>query len=241
MTGAQAPDFALVFLVRHGQAAVPDENGRYSSEKPVPLTDAGVRQAVDAAELLRGANIDAIVSSDMLRAQQTAQIIGDAVGVEVAWDRRLREVATGSLDGARLVDLERDHPRFVPWIRSGFRQGFSGAAGHFDARLRFPGGESVTDASERAVAAFREIAAAHLGGCVAVVSHSWVTSAILCHVLGLPVTEYFRFGLANAGVALVRVGGDGRGMLDGLNLAASLGVVAGGAVPQRVALGGDGR
>lgn len=226
-------DFALVFLVRHGQAAVPDQEGRYYSNKPVPLTEAGTRQAASVGELLRPAHIDMLRSSDLLRARQTAAIIAKATGVPVSWDERLREVDTGSLDGASHADLERDHPQFLPWIRAGFKQGFSGADGYLDANLRFPGGESVTEASVRAISAFREIAATHLGACVVVVSHAWVASAILCHVLGIPTTDYFRFGMANAGVSLVRVDADGRGMLDALNLAASLNALAGGSVPHR--------
>lgn len=224
-------DFALIFLVRHGQAAVPDKDGRYFSKKPVPLTPEGERQAASAGELLRTVALDAIFSSDLLRAQQSAEIIASATEVAISRDERLREVDTGTLDGSSRRDLEEHNPRFLPWIDAGFRQGFAGSSGHLDANLPFPAGESVLDASVRAVAAFRDIAAEHLGGCVAVVSHAWVTATILCHVLGLPVTEYFRFGMVNAGVTLVRVGADGRGMIDALNLAAAPDLLAGGSVP----------
>ena len=226
-------DFTLAFLVRHGQAAVPDQEGRYFSKAPVPLTERGEQQAAAAGDLLRTSAIDAIWSSDLLRARQTAEIIARVTGVPVCYDKRLQEVDTGTLDGSSHADLEHDHPEFLPWIRAGFRQGFSGSTGHLDANLRFPGGESVADASMRAVAAFQEIAAAHLGGCIALVAHAWVTSSVLCHVLEIPVTQYFRFGTANAGVSLVRVGVDGHGMLDALNLAVPLSRLAGGSVPQR--------
>lgn len=226
-------DFALIFLIRHGEAAVPDQDGRYFSKTPVPLTPEGEQQAARAADLLRTVALDAIWSSDLLRTRQTAEVIAGAADVAISWDERLQEVDTGKLDGSRRADLEQHYPRFLPWIDAGFKQGFAGSGGSLDANLRFPEGESVADGSVRAVAAFRDIAARHLGGCVAVVSHAWVTSTILCHVLGLPVTEYFRFGMVNAGVTLVRVGADGRGMIDAQNLAASPDVLAGGSVPRR--------
>jgi len=223
---------ALVFLVRHGQAAVPDAEGRYFSKTPVPLTPAGEQHAALAGELLREAGVETIWASDLLRARQTAEIISAATAVPVAYDRRLREVDCGHLDGYRVEDLEREHPAFLPWIASGYRQGFA-ASDHLDAGLVFPGGESVVTAAERTIPAFQQISTASAGRCVAIVSHAWVTAAIICHVLRIPVDHYYRFGMANAGVSLVRAGADGRGMLDALNLSVPLQALAGGALPLR--------
>jgi alpha-ribazole phosphatase len=224
--------YALVFLVRHGQAAVPDQDGRYFSNAPVPLTPAGEQQAGLAGELLGEAGVETIWASDLLRARQTAEIISAVTTAPVSYDSRLREVDCGRLDGSRVEDLERAHPAFLPWIATGYRQGFAASA-HLDAGLVFPGGESVVTAAERAIPAFKQIAAASLGRRVAVVSHAWVTAAIICHVLQIPVDHYYRFGMANAGVSLVRTGADGRGMLDALNLSVPLRVLAGGALTPR--------
>ncbi len=222
---------ALVFLVRHGQAAVPDQDGRYFSKAPVPLTPAGEQRAAQAGQLLRKAGVETIWASDLLRARQTAEIISKVVGAPVRYDARLQEVDSGHLDGSSVDELEREHPGFLPWVASGYRQGFAETSGHLEVSTAFPGGESVLDAAGRAIPAFQQISASSLGQCVAVVSHAWVTSAILCHVLGIPVDHYYRFGLANAGVSLVRVRADGRGMLDALNLCVPLGVLAGGSLP----------
>lgn len=228
---SRADACSLVFLVRHGQAAVPDQDGRYFSKTPVPLTQAGERQAAQAGELLRKAGAEVIWSSDLLRARQTAEIISGIVGAPVTYDPGLREVDSGHLDGSRFEELEREHPTFLPWVASGFRQGFAEASGYLQARTAFPGGESVFDAATRAIPAFQRISASSLGRCVAVISHAWVTSAILCHVLRIQVDHYYQFGLANAGVSLVRVQADGRGMLDALNLSVPLEALAGGALP----------
>lgn len=234
MTRINRDDYLLAFLVRHGQAAVPDQEGRYFSKGPSPLTEVGERQASNVGTFLQGVGIDTIWASDLPRARQTAEIISDATELPARYDPRLQEVDCGELDGSRLADLEHDHPQFLPWIRAGFQQGFAADSNrHLDANLRFPGGESVADAANRSVAAFRDIAAAHVGGVVCVVSHAWVTASILCHVLTLPIEQYHRFGMPNAGVSLVRIGLDGRGMLDALNLSVPLAALAGGSLPLR--------
>lgn len=224
---------AIVALIRHGQAAVPDQAGRFFSKAPVPLTQTGEQQAARAGNLLRDVHFDAIYASDLLRARQTAEIVSQAIGVPVQYDDQLREVDTGDLDGSTSEELERAYPAFLPWIQGGFRQGFASDANHLDPALRFPGGESMLEAADRAVGAFRRICARHSGRCVAVVSHAWVGSAILCYVLDTPPARYFRFGQANSGVSVVRAGRDGRGMLDGLNLSVPLGIIAGGSLPIR--------
>lgn len=222
---------ALVFLVRHGQAAVPDQDGRYFSKAPIPLTQAGEQHAARAGELLREAGVETVWASDLLRARPTAEILSDVTGVRVPYEARLQEVDCGRLDGSCLEDLEREHPAFPPWIGSGFQQDFARAVGHLDANTAFHGRESVIAAAEHAIPAFQQISAPSLGRCVAVVSHAWVSWAILCHVLQIPVDHYYQLVMANAGVALVRVGPDGCGMLDALNLSVPLGVLAVGSLP----------
>jgi len=226
-----APDPALVVLVRHGQAAAPDRAGRYFSKAPVPLTEFGRHQAVQVGGFLQHLQVDALYASDLLRARQTAEIISTAVGMPVRYDDRLREVDTGDLDGSTIEELQRAYPAFLPWVQAGFRQGFASNVNHFEVTLRFPGGECVLEAAERAVSAFRGICERHSGSCVAIVSHAWVSSSILCHVMDIPVDHYFRFGQVNAGISILRAGRDGRGMLDGLNLSAPLELLAGGSLP----------
>lgn len=223
----------IVALIRHGQAAAPDPEGRFLSKGPVGLTAVGEQQSVHVGKLLRGLRIAAIHASDLLRARQTAEIIARTIDLPVEYDDQLREVDCGNLDGSTVEELERSNPAFLPWVRAGFEQGFASNADHLDPTLRFPGGESITDMAERAVAALRRICERHRGRCVVIVSHAWVTSVILCHVMDVPVSRYFRFGQPNAGLSVVRVAPDGRGMLDGLNIAASFDIVAGGSLPVR--------
>jgi broad specificity phosphatase PhoE len=87
--------------------------------------------------------------------------------------------------------------------------------------------------ARRAIPAFLEICAAPAGKVTVIVSHAWVISVILCHVLGLEPERYYRFGMPNAGVVLVRVGRDGRGMLDASSWQTPLERLAGSSLPVR--------
>ena len=229
-TAAQ-PAFGHVLFVRHGAVDVPDPMGRFHSEGSIFLSERGREQASAVAQRLQAIRIDRICASDMPRAAETAEIIAAAVGATVEINPRLREVNCGSFDGAVLGDLQRDRPEFAPWILAGFLQQFATDETHFRPDLRFPGGECVLDMAERVLPAFRRLCQETVGRVTLVVSHAWPVCVMLCHVLGLPPTEYFRFGTPNTGLSIARVGADGRGMLDAVNIASPWEVVSGGSLP----------
>jgi broad specificity phosphatase PhoE len=218
---------SLVLLVRHAQAAVPDEQGRYFSEGAVPLSEKGHQQARLLAESLRGLHVDRMWSSDLLRAAQTAEHLADALGVSPVHVKALREVNCGLFDGTTIAELRSEHAEYVSWVEAGFQQGFATPQRHFRADLRFPDGESVMDMAQRAIPAFLQVCDVPAGRVSVVVSHAWVICVVLCHVLGLGADSYYRFGMPNAGMSVVRVGRDGRGMLDALSWQAPLDRLAG--------------
>ncbi|HEY6016825.1 MAG TPA: histidine phosphatase family protein, partial [Gaiellaceae bacterium] len=100
---------------------------------------------------------DAIWSSDLSRARETAEIVAARVGLDVAVDPRLREVDVGEWSGLTLAEVERLYPE-------GMRRREAGGTG-------WERGETYEAMGERVVAALQEIAAAHDGGRVLVVTH----------------------------------------------------------------------
>ena len=76
----------LVFLTRHGETDWNIE-GRWQGHTDVPLNDNGRTQAVAVAEALQSAGLCGVVASDLSRARETAQIVGAALGIEVALSR----------------------------------------------------------------------------------------------------------------------------------------------------------
>jgi len=86
-------------LVRHGYTLWNKEK-RAQGHSNNPLDDEGMLQARAVAERLSKETWDLIVSSDLLRAQQTAQVIAETIGLQtIRYDRRLREMYGGLIEG----------------------------------------------------------------------------------------------------------------------------------------------
>jgi probable phosphoglycerate mutase len=102
----------LVFLTRHGQTDWNVE-GRWQGHTDIPLNDAGRAQARALAEALRVAGppvLSGLVSSDLCRASETAQIVGESLGVKVSYvDADLRERMFGIFEGLTRAECERHH------------------------------------------------------------------------------------------------------------------------------------
>jgi broad specificity phosphatase PhoE len=128
----------VIYLCRHGQTAF-NREGRIQGQQESSLTMLGRSQAAAMAELLHGlVSRDPgdwrIVASPLGRARNTAEIIGARLGLPVALDARLMEVAVGAWEGRLRRELEQAHPEaFVDqgWV------------------FRGPGGETYDDLTAR--------------------------------------------------------------------------------------------
>jgi broad specificity phosphatase PhoE len=175
-------DETRVLLVRHGQSEW-NAAGRWQGQADPPLSDLGRLQAREAGRAV-GA-VDAIWSSDLQRAAETAIIIGDQIGVgPVVVDDRLRERDAGEWTGLTRAQIEQRNPGFL-------------ADGN-----RPPGWEPDRDLLRRAGAALASIAGAAPGGDVLVVTHAGVVFAVERH-LGAQHTR-----LANTEGRWVTLAGD---------------------------------
>lgn len=104
-----------VILWRHGQT---DHNlqGRFQGQVDIPLNNTGFAQACEAAEVLAATEPRAIISSDLIRAAQTAEVLGELIGVDVSVDERLRERSFGEWEGLTREQIEERWPAaFVAW------------------------------------------------------------------------------------------------------------------------------
>ncbi len=109
-----------LYIVRHGQTER-SAGMIYSGQADVPLTAIGRQQAVAAGALLAGSNVDAIVSSPLSRARDTAAAIAAATGLGVRVDDRLIEVDYGPFEGLdRNEARERFGAAFAAWREDPF-------------------------------------------------------------------------------------------------------------------------
>src|SRR5712691_6348769 len=90
---------ATLLLVRHGETDWNAEH-RWQGHADVPLNARGRKQAKALAEELAPQGVDAIYTSDLSRARDTAAIVGERLGVPVVLDPDLREIDVGSREGA---------------------------------------------------------------------------------------------------------------------------------------------
>jgi len=150
------PQTTRLCLVRHGET---DWNltYRYQGTTDIPMNETGRDQAGRVADKLAGQSWDAIVSSPLSRAMETARAIAATTGIEtIEEDRDLQERGYGEAEGLTLVEREKVWP---------------------DAH--WPGLESWDDVATRTMTAIERIAANHAGQRVLVVCHGGVINSIL--------------------------------------------------------------
>lgn len=152
-----------LLLVRHGETDW-NADGRLQGQTDRPLSDFGRKQARRLADELAAEGFEAIYSSDLARARETAEIIGARLGLPVALDSDLREKDWGTWEG--LTAVERDRVEFA--------------------------GESTEAHQERILRALRRISESHPDGTsILVVTHGGSIRRAQTAALGmaLPVVE----------------------------------------------------
>jgi len=161
-----------LLLIRHGETHF-NREGRAQGHSNSDLTPLGVAQARACAEALADRGVQHLYASDLSRARQTAQIIGDRLGLSVTLDPRLREMSFGRLEGRTWQELDAF---FSEAVASGGGDWFT---------IVPPGGESRAQLSERGWAVTTDLAQRHPDETVAVVSHGGFIGFFLRQVLGL--------------------------------------------------------
>jgi|FLYN01.1.fsa_nt_gi probable phosphoglycerate mutase len=128
---------AIIYLMRHGESIVNRERRLKCKELDGDLSPLGREQAAKAGHWLMDKGITAIACSPFHRAQQTAQIIGDCLGIVPVTDKNLCEIDCGELEG------RGDDEGWDAW-RGVFRRWLA-----CEWEAAFPGGESLRHAFER--------------------------------------------------------------------------------------------
>jgi probable phosphoglycerate mutase len=163
-------------LVRHGETDW-NRDGRYQGQADPPLNAAGREQARLLASRLQGLPIEAIYSSDLQRAAETAGLVAEALGLPVSVDARLREIRLGMWEGRLVEEIIREYP--AEW-----------QARQSDPLLsRAPEGESVEEVAARVYQAANEIAARHPQGQVLVCAHGISLATLRCRAQGIALSQ----------------------------------------------------
>ena len=188
-----------VLFIRHGET---DWNRikRIQGHIDIPLATSGVEQAWQLAtrfarEAQDGARLDAIYSSDLLRAQQTAQPFADVLGLSLQLKEGLRERNYGAFQGHDSDEISLRFPdEYAQWQTR-------------DPGFSPPEGESQRVFYHRVLHAIEPIVAAHPGGRIACVAHGGVLDCVYRFANGLPLDAPRNYALLNTSVNVVRFEG----------------------------------
>ena len=193
-----------LYMVRHGQTAASREN-RFSGSSDPPLTATGEAMAQEFARAYASLNWDAIYSSPMLRACQTADALGRLTGVQVVIEDGLKEMDYGEWEGLKHDDVKVRWPKaFEYWAADVASRGT-------------PGGETAFHVAARAMRVVEAIRSRHQDGNVMLVSHKATLRVITCALLGLdvrlfreriaqPVTAVTMFAVTGTNTVLTLLG-----------------------------------
>lgn len=186
-----------VLLIRHGRTSANTAGILAGRSSGVELDEVGTRQAKEAGERLGGVPLRTVLTSPLRRCRQTTQALlaGRAAPVPVHVEQGLVECGYGDWTGKSLRELSKDK------LWSTVQQQPSA--------VRFPGGESMTEMSARAIGAIRtwetRLAAEHGPDAVwAAVSHGDVIKAILADALGMHLDSFQRILVDPASISIVR-------------------------------------
>jgi len=182
-----AENITKIILIRHGESEKNVKHILDDSPQGFPLTHEGKKSAMEAAEYVKAqGKVDAIFSSPVRRALETAAIVGKAVHKEVMVEERFREVDSGEWDGLKEGDLKLENERgayraLPPEVNYQTKRGKTG--------------ESWEEVERRMAEGLRSILQKHAGETIVIISHEGPMVYFLKAIGNLSLLEsdsYFR-------------------------------------------------
>ena len=188
-----------IFIVRHGQSQG-NATHVYLGHTDLDLSELGKEQARLTAERLKNEKIDAVYSSDLLRAHNTALPHAAMRGLEVIDSKSFREVFIGDWEGMYVPDLKERYPKefMVEWVEN-------------FGTFRAPNGESVQEATDRFYKEAERVARENEGKTILIASHAAVIRGFWGRISNIApenLAEAFPFP-ANASFSVLTYGDEG--------------------------------
>lgn len=183
-----------VFLIRHGVTAWHAEE-RVLGHRDIPLSPAGIEQAHATAAELASVKLAEVLSSPLQRAVQTAEIIGQGAGIEVARDPRLTDFKLGKWTGMSYAEVAATS-EYQQFLRD-------------PEAMSIPGGESLDEIKRRAVSAVEQaLSDSPSGDAVALVTHAGIIRVLLVHYMGSAPANYHRIRVSPGSISILSFADD---------------------------------
>ena len=178
-----------IILVRHGQTEWNIGSGageRFRGRIDLPLDDTGLTQANALAARLADCPIVAVYSSPLKRAMETARPTAQQLGLPVQPLPGIIDINYGDWQGLSPAEVAKAHPDLYRlWLEE-------------PHRVEFPNGESLCQVRLRGMAALKEVSTRHEGQTVLLVAHQVVNKVLVCAMLGLGNSHFWRIRQDNA-------------------------------------------
>jgi broad specificity phosphatase PhoE len=192
-----------LYLIRHGETEYNQQQRIQGGGSNTDLNATGKKQAKNVALYFKDKRIGAVYSSPLKRALFTAKAIAYYHNLNVHIEKDLREIDVGELEGIPITELTSDLSSVILGFDSG------------DGSKRLPGGESLLDVRERAMAVVDRIIKDNPESAI-IVGHYFVVLSIICAVLDLPPANFRRMRIKNGSVSIIDFE-RGKGILYSLN------------------------
>ena len=181
-----------IYIVRHGQTEW-NLLGKTQGHGNSDLTPKGIEQAELLADSMTKYPIDYIYSSDLGRAYQTAEIIGNKLNIEVEKTEALREMNFGTWEGRIIKDIIEEDPELYKMWRN-------------EPHLaKIPQGETLSQIKERTDAFIKEINEKYDGKHIVLVTHSLCARIMLLSFLDSDVKNIYRINQANTALNIIEL------------------------------------
>lgn len=181
-----------MILIRHGET---DWNRqlRFQGHIDIGLNDVGFEQARRLGRRLAGETAHRVYASDLLRARQTAEPVGQGLRLDVIGDAALREQSFGRMEGLTVEEIKSNHAQaWEAWLR-------------FHEDYGMPEGETTRQFHARVMDALHRLAAAHPGETLVVVTHGGVLDMVYRTARSLGLGGPRQSEIPNAGINRVRM------------------------------------
>jgi len=179
-----------LILIRHGETAW-NAGEVFRGRADIGLNERGLKQAELAGLCLKDTAVEAVYSSPLKRARDTAAAIARHHGLEVAVTEGLNDFNFGAWQGMAHDDVrEKYRELYDQWLKE-------------PARVRMPAGENLDEVKARAMALVKTVIARYRGA-IALVSHRVVHKTLICALLDLDNSHFWDFRLETGALTVFR-------------------------------------
>ena len=167
----------MLYVARHGQTVWNAEN-KVCGITDVDLTELGMAQAKELADVVATKNVSLIISSPLKRAVETSKIVSEICNIPMETDERLIEQNYGIYEG-----VDRKNEDFL-----GNKRNFA---------FKYPGGESMMQVAYRVYGLLDEIKDKYKDKNVLIISHGGVCRIINTYFIDMTNDDFFNYRLGN--------------------------------------------